>query len=969
MVKSYQRYEQADAFGVIASHSNSIYLPPKDSKSSGRAITAGLEEILIWDIKTGELISKLKDGVNPGALVSSSQTAPQQVVSLEYEPNSNIVASGYEDGSIKIWDITSSSVVINFKGHKSAVTKMKFDKSGTRLVSGSKDTTVIVWDLVGEEGLFKLKGHRDQITGLQLLSSNENQSNIDDIDDWLITTSKDGLIKLWDLKSQQCIETHVAHTGECWSSAINKTNELLITSGIENQLKIWKIDLTKDKKKLIEVGQIEKTSKSRGLNIEFAEINQGELFFVSNADKTVQLFRLRSEKEISKGISKRKSRLEAKGLSEEEIEESIKSSMGNILLCDFTSIFADKSKIRSATWGLVNNRVMNIMVTLTNNSLTYYQITVPENVKKHKPIDKIVEEKNTLEYLGHRTDIRAVDISDDDKLLVTGSNNQLKVWNIKRRSCIRTFEKTGYVLSSKFLPGGTLVVVGTKEGWIGLYDLVRSTVLDVVDDAHSGSAIWSIDITPDGKGIVTGSADKTVKFWEIKVEEELVDGTLDKYTNNLKLNHTKTLELNEDVLCVKISPDCKLLSVSLLDNTVKVFFYDTLKFFLSLYGHKLPVLSMDISFDSKLIITSSADKNIKIWGLDFGDCHKSIFGHQDSIMNVKFVPATKNFFSCSKDGLVKYWDGIKFENIQKLAAHHSEVWNLAISSTGEFLVSVSHDHSIRIWEETDDQVFIEEEREKEMDELYEKELLENLEGDNLYPTKNSAVNGEVEDENDDNKVEKVSKQTMETLKSGEKLMEALDTAIVDIEADEQYQKDSKAFKLKKISQAPIEPTKNPLLLALNISPEKHVLDTLTKIRAAQLDDALIVLPFSYSVKLLKFIKIWTNSSNIKSNLTNLSVICKTLFFIIENNSIELISQKDDELKKIVTVLKEQLREALRASVEQVGYNVAGLTFLKDQWSMNHNVDFSPIDDKSGPNGTSSILGEQKSRKRMYTTLA
>ncbi|GME89122.1 unnamed protein product [[Candida] boidinii] len=210
---------------------------------------------------------------------------------------------------------------------------------------------------------------------------------------------------------------------------------------------------------------------------------------------------------------------------------------------------------------------------------------------------------------------------------------------------------------------------------------------------------------------------------------------------------------------------------------------------------------------------------------------------------------------------------------------------------------------------------------------------------------------------------------METLKSGEKLMEALDTAIVDLEADEQYQKDLKAFKLKKSSQAPIEPAKNPLLLAMNISPEKHVLDTLTKIRAAQLDDALIVLPFSYSVKLLKFIKIWTNSSNIKSNLAYLSVICKTLFFIIENNSMEFISQKDDELKKIVSILKDQLRDALRASVEQVGYNVAGLTFLKDQWAMNHNVDFSTIDDKSASDGTSSIMGEQKSRKRMYTTLA
>ena len=47
---------------------------------------------------------------------------------------------------------------------------------------------------------------------------------------------------------------------------------------------------------------------------------------------------------------------------------------------------------------------------------------------------------------------------------------------------------------------------------------------------------------------------------------------------------------------------------------VKVFFEDTLKFFLSLYGHRLPVLSMSISHDDNLIVTASADKNVKIWG-------------------------------------------------------------------------------------------------------------------------------------------------------------------------------------------------------------------------------------------------------------------------------------------------------------------------------------------------------------------
>ncbi|GMG39404.1 unnamed protein product [Ambrosiozyma monospora] len=745
MVKSYQRYEQLDVFGVIASNSNSIFVPSTSSSSSssssskaGQLITAGLEEILIWDIKTGTLIKKLKEGSNPGALDSNTQASPSQVVQLCHEPASNILAAGYQDGSIKIWDITSGSVIINFTGHKSAISQLKFDRSGTRLVSGSKDTTIIVWDLVGEVGLFKLKGHTDEITGLEFLAEPEN-TNLDELEDWLISVSKDKLIKLWDLKARQCIETHVAHSGECWSLSLNTSKELCFTTGMENQLKVWSIDLNNEENRIIELGTYEKKSKARGLNIEFKNTSQGEFFFVSNADKTVELFRLRTDKELAKVITKRTARLKKdKGMSDEEIQQSLKESKVNMLIAPFTTVFSDKSKVKSTTWGTTSNRKLDIVLTLANNSVSYQHIPIPETVKKHKKDEQLAQEKYKLDHTGHRHDIRAIDISDDDKLLVTGSTNQLKVWNIKTRSCIRTFDKIGTVLTAKFLPGGTLVVIGTKEGVLSLVDLASSSILHSIDDAHSGQRILSIEITPDGKSILTGSSDKSVRFWEIQVEKELVPGTEDRFVNKLQLNHTRTLELNDEVLCIKVSPDSKLLSVGLIDNTVKVFFYDTLKFFLSLYGHKLPILSIDISFDSKLIITSSADKNIRIWGLDFGDCHKSIFGHQDSIMCVKFVPNSKNFFSCSKDGMIKYWDGIKFENVQKLAAHQSEVWNMAISSSGEFMCSVSHDHSIRIWEETDDQVFIEEEREKEMDELYEKELLESLEGDDITKRSESS---------------------------------------------------------------------------------------------------------------------------------------------------------------------------------------------------------------------------------------
>jgi len=180
---------------------------------------------------------------------------------------------------------------------------------------------------------------------------------------------------------------------------------------------------------------------------------------------------------------------------------------------------------------------------------------------------------------------------------------------------------------------------------------------------------------------------------------------------------------------------------------------------------------MDISSDSKLIATCSADKNVKIWGLDFGDCHKSFFAHQDSIMQVMFERNSHNFFSASKDKMIKYFDGDKFEQIQKLETHHGEIWAMVVGKTMDLIVSASHDKSIRTWETTGDEIFLEEEREKELEQLYESTLTSSLED---------------RDADDGDEVGQAGKQTMETLMDGEKIIEALDLAIEDLKAIETY---------------------------------------------------------------------------------------------------------------------------------------------------------------------------------------
>ena len=62
---------------------------------------------------------------------------------------------------------------------------------------------------------------------------------------------------------------------------------------------------------------------------------------------------------------------------------------------------------------------------------------------------------------------------------------------------------------------------------------------------------------------------------------------MDQDENIKGLLHVRTLKMTDDVLSVRYSPNGKLLAVALLDSTVKIFYQDSLKFFLSLYGHKV----------------------------------------------------------------------------------------------------------------------------------------------------------------------------------------------------------------------------------------------------------------------------------------------------------------------------------------------------------------------------------------------
>ena len=410
----------------------------------------------------------------------------------------------------------------------------------------------------------RLRGHRDQITALAFVSappldaadqasSSMSVRAADPSEDHLISSSKDTLLKLWELPTQHCVSTVVAHRNQVWSFATfldpSTSKVVIITGGGEGESRAWEISAAVLSRRHVLQALPETSSPIRAFTplfeglLPLATLSHvhriaqiaidptGQLLAFQTTERSIEILRLRTDQEVRKKIARRQKR------EREKQKEKEKQSVVLIDESDLTDpkapswkdrlaswiVIRTPGKIRSFAFGVGANKLKpetTIMAALSNNSVEVYQLPSSNGkVKKgeaEEPEAKEATRLHALELPGHRTDIRTLCISSDDALLASGANGSLKIWNIKTTKCLRTME-CGYSICSTFLPGDRHVLVGTKTGELLLHDVGSSTLLETFN-AHQG-AVWGICVRPDGKGLVSGSADKDIKFWDFEIKD------------------------------------------------------------------------------------------------------------------------------------------------------------------------------------------------------------------------------------------------------------------------------------------------------------------------------------------------------------------------------------------------------------------------------------------------------------------
>jgi len=78
------------------------------------------------------------------------------------------MASGADDGKVKVWDAVSAAVVSNLVGHDGSVQCVAWSKDGCEVFSGSADCTIIVWDVLNQIKKATIISHQGPVNALQM---------------------------------------------------------------------------------------------------------------------------------------------------------------------------------------------------------------------------------------------------------------------------------------------------------------------------------------------------------------------------------------------------------------------------------------------------------------------------------------------------------------------------------------------------------------------------------------------------------------------------------------------------------------------------------------------------------------------------------------------------------------------------------------------------------------------------------
>ncbi len=219
---------------ILRGYTNSVWAVK--CSPDGQTVASGSHDaaVRVWSLQQGQILRIFK-----------GHTA--WVHSVSFNNTGQVLASGAHDASVRVWSLPTGECLHILRGHTAAVRTVRYARHIAQwkaqanangnytdeqiLASGSDDHTVRLWDAKTGKCLQVLQGHTSGVWAIGFSPA----------DPILASSGLDFLVKLWDVGTGQCFQTLEGHTGGVWAVDFSPNGQWLASGGFDALIRLWDV--------------------------------------------------------------------------------------------------------------------------------------------------------------------------------------------------------------------------------------------------------------------------------------------------------------------------------------------------------------------------------------------------------------------------------------------------------------------------------------------------------------------------------------------------------------------------------------------------------------------------------------------------------------------------------------------------------------------------------------------------------